>query len=319
LNTLLYEMVFKKNVIAYTLFGRFARVQKQSYVKTLCLINPVYLSGLLHTLETRDLCFPGWQIQIYHDGILPISVLKVIRKASHVSLHLVEGLRDYPTYVKAGYRFMSLKYNSPDDTDIILFRDIDSPLTQLDATLVEDWRCSTTENSALLSYTASNSSNLSPFAAGGTGIKLSFLSKTNIVFYDEYVPEYYLDLKRTYFSTSNTCRLFDEVYLKDMFEGMSVKRMTMYYEKERWFLDVEKKRILLDYVCDRKLSSNMKFRHTQLLVKNRAVELVTRIPTDVSDHPGYFFARKRNMIYLIDMGELFSKYFGMMPEDNIRR
>jgi hypothetical protein len=122
----------KRNVISYSLFlsGNVSMFGK-------------YIAGLFQNWECRDKYFPGWTIVIYYDQSVcenasyGVRLLKMLQQQSIVELHLVKGLENQPVYVRAAYRFLAgddVEHNA-----IVLFRDLDSPLTQLDAMYVAEW------------------------------------------------------------------------------------------------------------------------------------------------------------------------------------
>jgi hypothetical protein len=97
-----------------------------------------YIDGFKEMIKTRDKHFPGWVIWLYVDETVP---------NNHETIILANGAADvivkffnFPmkdAYVKAGAR--ALPCHEADQVDVFISRDIDSPLTELDAKIVRNF------------------------------------------------------------------------------------------------------------------------------------------------------------------------------------
>lgn len=147
------------NVIAYCLFWD-DTVHPNKFINR-------YIAGVFEIIRTRNLYFTDWHIHITYDITLYLN--PTIGKF----FQLIQHYADYPDnrlsvqqnrkdtnqaiYVKAGHRFLPITKDNKcnmkinyQDIEYILFRDIDSPLTQKDRQFVDEWINSDTH--AIMSY-----------------------------------------------------------------------------------------------------------------------------------------------------------------------
>jgi hypothetical protein len=126
-----------------------------------------YMTGLFETIRTRDLYFYDWNIHITYDKTLLelreiselFNIVKILANdpSNQITLKQNTNHLDQPIYVKAGHRFLPITTTNnieltinDEPIEYILFRDIDSPLTQKDKEYVEKWTHA--NNQAIMSY-----------------------------------------------------------------------------------------------------------------------------------------------------------------------
>lgn len=103
-----------KKIVAYSLFGNSLRYTVNS------LIN-------------ADLCleyYPDWKCRIYYDNSVSQRVIDQLRKKLNVELFLENS---------SGHARRMWRFFAYDDADIFISRDIDSYITQREASAVEEW------------------------------------------------------------------------------------------------------------------------------------------------------------------------------------
>ena len=114
----------------------------KSTIIALCLfvdLNPdKYLSGLELFIKSRDLYFNKFPIWLYVDDTIKLheKTNEVVNQYNTLGKIIIKqfDLTGKPAFIKAGARVFALNQ----DVNVLL-RDIDSPLTQLDRVLVDDW------------------------------------------------------------------------------------------------------------------------------------------------------------------------------------
>lgn len=103
-----------KKIIAYSLFGNSPRYTVNSFINA-------------------DLCmeyYPDWKCRIYYDNTVSQRVIDELRKRSNVELFFENG---------SGHARRMWRFFAYDDADIFISRDIDSYITQREASAVEEW------------------------------------------------------------------------------------------------------------------------------------------------------------------------------------
>lgn len=98
--------------------------------------NHEYLLGALANIQERDKHFPEYTLEYYIDqNLSDLAVVKYISLQKSVSI-IWKTYIDFATSVQ--WRYERLHKDHEKD-DIILFRDVDSVLTALDAKIVNEW------------------------------------------------------------------------------------------------------------------------------------------------------------------------------------
>lgn len=209
-----------------------------------------YIIGVFETVESRNKYFPDWTIAIYYDNSVEKNteygnkLLQFLKTQKNIELYLVKGLELYPVYVRAGYRFSAMENSK---NTIVLFRDLDSPLTESDSKITQEWILSGVPILQYYSVDHISNKNLSEqvyknltkycdfqavqdgdscitsttFAGGGTGINMLSIAtnKITIKHYISFAKEKMYEFNQLYFS-DKLARGFDEWYLFNCFNNI---------------------------------------------------------------------------------------------------
>jgi len=245
------------NVISYSLFlqGNISSFSK-------------YIVGVRECIKTRDLYFSKYHIYIFYDDSLEknkrygLPLLYIIKSlvCKNIRCFKVKGLENHPTYVRAGYRFLALKKT---DVNIVLFRDIDSPLTRLDRNYVDNWITISRESVMTYRSIVCTDDSIVQYSGGGTSINKSLLIN-KFISYKTFIPCFMKIYSNLYHRVDY--RGFDEFYLTKLLSGETTRVVKMFtikegIDKNKWFPffenqeSSETKEPLLDFVkqCDKNI------------------------------------------------------------------
>jgi hypothetical protein len=108
-----------------------------------------YEDGFVEMIKTRDKHFPDWIIWLYIDDTVPKDHKTVLLAKQSVNVVLKDfNFSMKEAYVKAGAR--ALPCHEADQVEVFISRDIDSPLTALDARIVNEFLADS--NAVVLRY-----------------------------------------------------------------------------------------------------------------------------------------------------------------------
>ena len=139
-------------VISYSLYLPSGRVNSK---------NLRYLCGLCKSIKSAQLYFPDWFIYIVIDKTVPIEWIELLQSQAQVRIVRLE--EDYHDREMSLQRF-AIADNA--EIEVMICRDADNNLTELDAKLVDQWIHS--EEPVMLYYYPDNQWT---FLAGGFGVK----------------------------------------------------------------------------------------------------------------------------------------------------